>query len=83
MWPLRPMRGVGQGKIGELMIVVIMIPIMVVVMLIPIVLRVPFLGIFVPPAVVMIPAIRASSIEFRAPMIGFRASPAVVLDRFM
>ena len=56
---------------------------MVVIMLVPITICVPAAAIFVPPAVLMFPAIGACVGKLMAPVFGFGALPAVVLNGFM
>jgi hypothetical protein len=65
---------------GENLVVVV---ITIVIMIVPIALRVPAMVVFTPPATVMLPAIRAGFGEFLAPVLGFRAVPAMVFGGFV
>ena len=57
-----------------------MVAIMVVVMIVPITFGVPAMPVFVPPAVVVFPAVGARIGKFMAPAVGFRTLPTVVFD---
>jgi len=63
--------------------VVVMVAIMVVVMIVPITFGVPAMPVFVPPAVVVFPAVGASFSEFMPPTFRLRTLPTVVLDGFV
>jgi hypothetical protein len=56
---------------------------MIVIMFVPITISVPAVSIFVPPAMLMFPAVGAGFGEFMTPMFGLRALRAVVLNGFM
>jgi hypothetical protein len=60
-----------------------MIAIMIVIVVIPIVFGAPVVSIFVPPAVAVIPAVRAGFLKLVAPVLGLRTLPAVVLNGLM
>ena len=60
-----------------------MVEVVIVVMLIPITICVPAVRIFVPPAVLVFPAIGACFGKFVAPVFRLAALPAVVLNGFM
>jgi len=59
------------------------VEIVIVVMLIPITICVPAVGIFIPPAVLVLPAIGACFGKLVAPVFGLGALPAVMLNGFM
>jgi len=61
----------------------IVVAIMVVIMIIPITIGVPAVSIFIPPTMLVFPAVRARFGKFMAPMFGFRTLPTVVLDGFV
>ena len=63
------------------MVVVIMI--VIVVMIVPVVMGAPAMSIFVPPAVIVIPAIVAGRSQLGAPFFGLRAVPAMFFGGFM
>jgi hypothetical protein len=62
---------------------VVVVEVMIVIMLVPITISVPAVGIFVPPTMLMFPAVGAGFGEFMTPMFGLRALRAVVLNGFM
>jgi len=62
---------------------VLMVEVVVVIMVIPITIGVPAVGIFVPPAVLVLIAISASFREFVAPVLGLLTLPAMVFDRLV
>lgn len=72
--------GQTQTKMEGLVIVVVMIVIMIVIMFVPITVGVPAVSIFVPPAMIVIPAIGASFRELMTPFVGFWTLIAVLGD---
>jgi hypothetical protein len=56
---------------------------MIMVVIIPIVVGVPLVRIFIPPAVIMVPAVGARISKFMPPVLGFSTLRAVVLDGLM
>lgn len=60
-----------------------MIEVMVMIVTIPIMIAAPAVAIFVPPAMVVFPAVGARSVKFLPPMLCLVTLPAVVLDGFV
>jgi hypothetical protein len=61
----------------------VVVEVMIVIMVVPITIGAPAVGIFVPPATLMFPAVGAGFGEFMTPVFGLRALRAVVLNGFM
>jgi hypothetical protein len=61
----------------------IMIDVVVVIVVIPVAIRVPAMGVFIPPTMIVFPAIGARFREFFAPVLRLRTVVAMVLDGFM
>lgn len=57
--------------------------IVVVIVIIPIMVGVPTMPIFIPPAMIVLPAVGTCSGKFLPPMLRLVALPTVVLDRFV
>jgi hypothetical protein len=55
----------------------------IVVVIIPVVIGAPAMGVFIPPAMFVLPAVRTGFGKFLAPMLGLGAIPAVMLGGFM
>jgi len=53
---------------------------MVVIVVVPVAIRVPAMGVFVPPAMAVIPAELTRCLKFVTPMVSLLAVPAVVFD---
>jgi hypothetical protein len=69
-------RGIGQGKNENL----VMVMILLVIMTIPIMVGVPVFGVFIPPAVVVSPAIRPSLRQFLPPVFGLWTLRTVLVN---
>jgi hypothetical protein len=62
---------------------VVVVEVMIVIMFVPITISVPAAGIFVPPTMLMFPAVGAGFGKLMTPVFGLKALRAVVLNGFM